>query len=252
MPVKQSLRPKGLKKSLIVNRKSSIVKTNKVERKTTNEKRQTKLSVPAYSLAGRAAGNLTLPKDIFGVKVNKKLLAQAMRVYMTNKKVMTASTKTRGEVVGSTAKIYAQKGTGRARHGSITAPIFVGGGVVFGPKIRKVTLNLPQKMRKAALVSALSDKAANKIVWGVSGLEKATGKTKQLASLLKKIGTKNALIVTAEKKDNVIRAVSNIPSVDVLSANLINTFEVLRHDGLILTKEAVDTLSGKGKAERVK
>src|SRR3989344_1873864 len=102
---------------------------------------------------------MALPKEIFGQEVNTKLLAQAMRVYMTNLKKFTASTKTRGEVRGSTAKIYRQKGTGRARHGAITAPIFVGGGIVFGPKPRKVVLDLPKKMKKAALLAALSDKA---------------------------------------------------------------------------------------------
>lgn len=209
--------------------------------------RNDKLSVPVYSLAGRASGTLSLPKEIFGQKVNQKLLAQALRVYMTNQKTLPGSTKTRGEVRGSTAKIYRQKGTGRARHGAIRAPIFVGGGIVFGPKYRKVRLDLPKKMKKAALLSALSDKMVNKEILGISGFKKATGKTKEIVKLLKKVSTDNALIVTGEKTDNVVRAVRNIPGVNALPANLINAYEVLKHDFLLITKEAVDILSGKGK-----
>ncbi len=208
--------------------------------------RATSLSVPVYSLVGRAAGTLSLPKEIFGQKVNKKLLSQAMRVYVTNQKSLTGSTKTRGEVEGSTAKIFRQKGTGRARHGSVRAPIFVGGGIVFGPKPRNVKLSLPQRMKKAAIFSAFAVKLNDKKLTGLSGLEKASGKTKEMIELLNKIAVKenpSCLIVTGEKQDNVVRAVRNIPGVDVVTANLINAYEVLKHDMLLITKEAVDKLS---------
>ncbi|MBI3103364.1 50S ribosomal protein L4 [Candidatus Daviesbacteria bacterium] len=248
-----------VKKSLIVNRKSSIVKSQKAERKTINDKRQTKLSVPVYSLAGRSTGTLSLPKEIFGGEVNKKLLAQALRVYTANQKTQPGNTKTRGEVVGSTAKIQRQKGTGRARHGAIRAPIFVGGGIVFGPKPRKVKLDLPKKMKKAALMAALSDKLGNKGILGISGIEKASGKTKEMVKLMssvvlpfggpqssdKKQKSASALIITAEKMDNVVRAVRNIPGMSALPADLINAYEILRHDMLLITKEAVERLSGK-------
>ena len=214
------------------------------------------LSVPVYSLAGKEAGTLSLPKEIFGQKVNKALLAQAIRVYMSNQKHFTASTKTRGEVRGSTAKIYRQKGTGRARHGAKTAPIFVGGGIVFGPKPREVKLEFPKKMRKAALLAALSDKAGDQGILGVSGLEKASGKTKEMAEFMYKVSSikykgedKNkkisALIMTGEKMDNVVRGVRNMSGVDVLPANQINAYEVLRHQMLIITKEAVERISVK-------
>lgn len=205
-------------------------------------RRASALSIPVYSLTGRAAGTLALPKEIFGKEVNKQLLAQAVRVYQTNQKVFTASTKTRGEVEGSTAKIFRQKGTGRARHGSIRAPIFVGGGIVFGPKSRKVRLDLPKKMKKAALVSALSDKANDKSIVGLTGIDKVSGKTKEIVKLLEKLKIKNALIVTEGKNDNIIRAVRNIPGVDVLNADLINAYEILRHEMLLLTKAAVKGL----------
>lgn len=225
------------------------VKKVKIQNSKVKSTSQKSKSVPVYSLAGRASGTLALPKEIFGQEVNKKLLAQAMRVYMTNQKSLFASTKTRGEVEGSTAKIYRQKGTGRARHGSVRAPIFVGGGITFGPKPRKVRLELPQRMKKAALLSALSVKAADKQLIGLSGLEKASGKTKEMIGLLGKIAGKrkigSSLIVTGEKKDNVVRAVRNIPGIDVLPVNLINAYEVVKHDLLLLTKEAVEKLSKK-------
>ncbi len=208
-------------------------------------KKNDKMTVPVYSLVGKETGTLKLPKEIFGVKVNKQLLAQALRVYMTNQKNMTASTKTRGEIKMTTAKWFKQKGTGRARHGAKSAPIFVGGGVAFGPRPRNVRLALPQKMKKAALLSAISVKTEDLDVLTVTGLEKASGKTKQMVGFLGKLKLKSALIVTGEKIDSAVRAVRNIPGVDILPVNLINTYEVLRHQKLILTKEAVEGLQPK-------
>lgn len=224
-------------------KKSLIVKTKKVERKANSEKRITVLSISVYSLTGRSAGSLTLPKEIFGAKVNKQLLSQAVRVYITNQTNFLAKTKTRGEIKASKAKIYRQKGTGRARHGAISAPIFVGGGIVFGPKVRKVRLDLPQRMKKAALISALSAKLAGKEIKGLSGLGKASGKTKEMAKLVEKlVAAKSALIVTKEKMDNVVRGAGNIPGVDVLPVNLLNAYEVLKHETILLTKDAVERL----------
>lgn len=198
------------------------------------------LSVPVYSLTGRSTGTLILPKEIFGQKVNKNLLSQALRVYMTNQKIIAGSTKTRGEVEGSTAKIYRQKGTGRARHGAIRAPIFVGGGITFGPKHRKVRLTLPQKMKKAALISALSSKVQDKEVVGLSGMDKASGKTKEIAELTKKLKVKTALIVIGEKMDKVTSASKNIRGVSVLPVNQLNAYEILRHQFLLISKEAME------------
>lgn len=231
---------------------SKVTKVSKVVKKTAAKKevnqstRSGGLSVPVYSLAGQANGTLSLPKEIFGQKVNKKLLSQAIRVYATNQKSLTGFTKTRGEVEGSTAKIFRQKGTGRARHGAVRAPIFVGGGIVFGPKPRKVKLDLPQRMKKAALISAFSVKVNDKQLMGLSGIEKASGKTKEMMKLLSKIAGKkniNSLIVTGEKQDNIVRAVKNIPGVDVSSVSLINAYEICKHELLLITKEAVEKLS---------
>lgn len=201
------------------------------------------LSVPVYSLAGKESGTLVLPKEVFGDKVNKKLLAQALRVYSTNQKHLTGFTKTRGEVVGSTAKIYSQKGTGRARHGAVRAPIFVGGGIAFGPKPRKVRLILPQRMKKAALFASFASKLKDKKILGLSGLEKASGKTKELANWLDKVKVDSALILTGEKQSVAVRAARNIPNISILPFNMINAFEVLKHKFLVVTEAALEKLT---------
>lgn len=206
------------------------------------EKKKGALEVSVYSLAGKETATLKLPKEVFGQKVNKSLLAQAMRVYQTNQKNLTASTKGRGEVHGTTAKMYRQKGTGRARHGAKTAPILVGGGIVFGPKPRDVRLSLTKAAKKAALNAAFSTRAAEGKIVALSDLNKASGKTKELISFLHKSGIKSALFLTAEKLDNVVRAVRNIPKTAVLPVNLANAFAILTHETLILTKEAVERL----------
>ncbi len=207
-------------------------------------------SVPVYSLASaRESGKMELPKEYFGAKVNKALLRQALRVYLSNQKSHWASTKTRGEVEGSTRKIYKQKGTGRARHGGIRAPIFVGGGIALGPKPRKVTLDLPKKMKKMSLISALSEKASSGEVVGLTGAEKSTGKTKEIAQLLKKMNTKSVLIVVDKRSENLERAAKNIKHANVQLVKNINTYEVIRYKILILTKEAVAALASKGEGK---
>lgn len=213
------------------------------------------LTAPVYSLLGKAAGSLELPKEIFGVKVNEGLLAQAMRVYLNNRKGHNSNTKTRGEVTGSTRKIYAQKGTGRARHGGIRAPIFVGGGIALGPKYRKTILDLPKKMKNASLISALSSKALSGEILGLEGIEKASGKTKEMVKLMssvvssqlsdKKQKRSSILIVADKNLDGVQRAVRNIEGVHFLNADQINVFEVIRHQNLVLTREAVESLQSR-------
>lgn len=244
MPVKKEVLK--VKKVSKVAEKKAVSLEAKVEvkkpAKETTTKQVKELSIPIYSLSGTAAGTLTLPEEIFGAKVNKNLLAQAMRVYLTNKQMLGGNTKTRGEVEGSTAKIFKQKGTGRARHGGIRAPIFVGGGIAFGPKPRKVRLGLPQRMKKVALVSALSSKAEEKQILAISGLEDATGKTKEIVTWLNKFQADNALIVTGQQLENIVKATKNVPSVDISPVNLINAYEILRHNFLILTKDAVEKL----------
>lgn len=245
MPVKKVSSIKKSSRSLGISSSSKSLRSENVRNVVAPSSGVRGLSVPVYSLLGVSTGTMSLPKEIFWTDVNKKLLAQAVRVYSFNQKMVTASTKTRGEVRGTTAKMHAQKGTGRARHGAETAPIFVGGGVAFGPKPRKVSLSLPKKMRKAALISAFSSKAKDSEIRGLSGLEKATGKTNQLAKLLDKIKVVSALIVTSGKLDNIVRATNNLQKIDVLPVNQLNAYEILKHQMLLIEKNALLKLGGK-------
>ena len=237
----------AVKKAAVV-KQPKIDKTIKSEdrRLTTDDKKpktgKLNLSVPMYTLAGAVSENLNLPKEIFGVKVNKDLLAQAQRVYSTNEMGHFSHTKTRGEVEGSTRKIFKQKGTGNARHGAIRAPIFVGGGIALGPKSRKTILDLPKKMRHAALVSALSLRALEGEVMGVSGLDKASGKTKQIVTLVNKMAKKSVLIVDGTNNEKAFRASRNLEKVSFKTVDQLNAYEVIRHRSLVLTQSALERL----------
>ncbi len=233
-------------KAVILSEVEGSVKTNTDSSpKAQNDKKPAKsagLSVAMYSLLGKEAGSLDLPKSVFGAEINKALLSQALRVYMNNLKGHHSNTKTRGQVEGSTRKIYAQKGTGRARHGGIRAPIFVGGGIAHGPKYRKTILDLPKKMKKAALISALSQKHLDKGIFAISGLEKATGKTSELSKFLTGLGRKSVLIVSERSNDLAKRAAQNLKGINLIAAEDINTFEVIKSHSLIFTKGAVEAL----------
>lgn len=195
------------------------------------------LNAPVMGIDGKRKGRITLPKELFGAKVNKALLAQAVRVYLANQRAGTASTKTRGQVEGSTRKIYRQKGTGRARHGAIRSPIFVGGGIVFGPKPRDFSLKMPQKMRRAALASALTSKLTDVII--VDGLGEIE-KTKVMARTLTAVGATGKTLLVTSKGGN--RAARNIAQVDVTPANMLNAYGVLSHQKLVFTKDAIKNL----------
>jgi len=215
--------------------KSSKPVSKKVETESVN------LTVSVFGLDGKVSGKVTLAKEIFGEKVNKKLIAQAVRVYQANKRQGNASTKTRGEVDGSTRKIYRQKGTGNARHGSVRAPIFVKGGIVHGPKPRDFGLELPKKMKRKALFSALSAKLQDGEVKVLSGLEKVTPKTKQFVEILQKLEFegKKLLLVTPDNFENARRASSNLQGVKNTAVQRLNALEVLSSKYLVLTKEAL-------------
>lgn len=242
-----TVKKESAKKTVIPSAAEGSVKTKRIAtspaaptRPSTGSKAG--FSVPVYSLLGKEAGTLDLPKSIFGAEINKALLSQALRVYLNNQKGHHSHTKTRGEVEGSTRKIYKQKGTGRARHGGIRAPIFVGGGIALGPKSRQALLDLPKKMKKAALISALSQKLLDKDIFAVSGLEKATGKTSEISKFLKGLGRKSVLIVSEKSNELAKRASQNIKGINLIAAEDINTFEVIRAQSLIFTKGAVEAL----------
>ncbi len=211
--------------------------------KPVKESNNASVSVKVVDTTGKEAGTVALPGAIFGERVNKTLLAQAVRVYLANQRQGNASTKSRGEVDGSTRKIYRQKGTGRARHGGVRAPIFVKGGIAHGPKPRDFSLSLPKKMKRKALFSALSAKVQDKQVMVLSGLEKLEPKTKGFSEMLKKLGVadkkQNLLFVTATGMDSARRAGRNITGVNFTAVSRMNTYEVLQTKNLVVAKDAI-------------
>lgn len=228
-------------------RKASILK---VHAKAPRAKKETEshpsLRMNVYNLKGKVVEKVTLPKEIFDAPINNQLMSQAVRVYLANQRQGTVSTKTRGEVKGSSRKIQRQKGTGHARHGSIRAPIFVHGGVVFGPTPRDFSMKLPKKMKRASLFSALSSKYKDGEIKVLSGLEKIEPKTKIVFKTLKNLElptkTKILLVTPDFDLDNVYKASRNIEGVKILRANMLNTYEVLDNKAILLMKASIEVL----------
>jgi large subunit ribosomal protein L4 len=207
--------------------------------------------VNVFDLQGKKVGTIELPKEIFAAKVNRELMAQAVRVYLANQRKSGAKAKSRGEIKGSTRKIWRQKGTGRARHGDRYAPIFVGGGVAHGPTGKENwKKRLTKKMRRNALFSALTVKLKNQEILVVKGLEKVEPKTKEMAKIMKNLKFKmkngkletKVLVILPEVLENVIRAGRNIANLSLSQANLLNPYEVLKEGTLVLMKESVGKL----------
>lgn len=219
------------------------MKTTKETKVTKKTKKTEGLSAQVLGLDGKKKGSMILPDEIFGQKPNKQLLAQAVRVYLANQREGSASTKTRGEVEGSTRKIYKQKGTGKARHGSIRAHIFVGGGIVFGPVPHEFTLDFPKKMKRKALAAALSQQFQAGNVLIVDGLE-TVKKTKTMFQALSAVGaTRGVLLVLSERFDDTLRFTRNIEGVDVLPGNSLNTYTVLSHQKIVFMKDAIKQIT---------
>lgn len=207
--------------------------------KPAESKKEAGHSVPLFDKEGKAQGKVTLPKELFGAKVNQKLLAQSVRVYLANQREGSAKTKTRGEVEGSTRKIYRQKGTGRARHGAIRAPIFVGGGIVFGPMPRDYHLTLTKDMKRKAIRSALSAKAGDTVV--IDGLETVEPKTKRVVKVLSGTGMSGSTLLVVPKDSlNLVRAARNIEGVDILRATDLFPYALLTHHKIVFNKKALE------------
>lgn len=201
------------------------------------------LIAKVYDLKGKTVGTINLPRQTFGQKPNPNLLAQAIRVYIARHTPHTAHTKTRSEVRGGGAKPWRQKGTGRARAGSRRSPLWVGGGIVFGPRAQAQELTLPKKMKRQALIHALSDKAKDGNVKIIANIEKIQPKTKLVANLLEKlsISDQHTLLVISQKNQNVKLATRNISQVSVDLIQNLNAYEVLKNNQLLISKEAVNS-----------
>lgn len=196
--------------------------------------------VPVYNMEGNQVGEIELNEAIFGTEVNEPLLHQAIVAYEANRRQGTVSTKTRSEVSGGGRKPWRQKGTGRARHGSTRSPIWVGGGVTFGPKPRSYRQALPRKVRRAALKSALSAKVLAGDLIVLDSLSLPEAKTKRMAEILKALGaSEKALVVLPGPDRNVELSARNLPGVALRQARGINAYEVLKHRKLVITRDGV-------------
>ncbi len=197
--------------------------------------------VTVYNVSGAQVGEVELAESVFGIQPNAHVLHSAVLLQQAAERQGTHKTKGRSEVRGGGRKPWKQKGTGRARQGSIRSPQWVGGGTVFGPTPRSYGFKLPKKVRRLAIKSALSSKViANEIIV-LDQLTFAAPKTKEFAGVLNNLKVdRKALVVTANYEDNVALSARNIPGVKFVAADGINVLDVLKHDKLIITKEAVE------------
>ena len=200
-------------------------------------------NVALYNMEGKQIGDIALSDAIFGQEVNKSVLHQVVVNYLANQRQGTQSTKTRSEVRGGGIKPWRQKGTGRARQGSIRAPQWIKGGIALGPKPRDYSYTLNKKVKALALKSALSSKVAEQEIIVVDDIAMTEIKTKTIATMLKNFNVDSkALIVTNDKNDNVVKSAKNIPGVGTAFTGSLNVYEILNHDKLIITKDAVSKL----------
>ncbi|TCT14067.1 large subunit ribosomal protein L4 [Natranaerovirga pectinivora] len=199
-------------------------------------------TVSVYNMQGTQVGELELNDSIFGVEVNEHLMHQSVIQQLANKRQGTQSAKTRAEVRGGGRKPWRQKGTGRARQGSIRSPQWTGGGVVFAPKPRDYSFKLNKKEKRAALLSALTTRVlANKIVV-LDELKFDEIKTKNMKAVLDNLKVNKALVVLPDNNQNVVLSARNIPNVKTAFTNSINVYDILKYDTFIVTKNAVATI----------
>ena len=201
------------------------------------------MDISVSKLDGKASGKVSLSDSIFGLEPRQDLIQRAVRWQLAKKQQGTHKTLGRSEVSRTGAKMYKQKGTGRARHHSARAPQFRGGGKAHGPVVRDHSHNLPKKVRALALKHALSAKLASEDLIIVDELAVKDAKTKGLIGSLEKMGISNALFIGgAELNDNFKLAAQNIPNIDVLPVQGINVYDILRRGKLVLSKDAVAAL----------
>lgn len=193
---------------------------------------------------GQKVGDMILSDDVFGVEVNEEAMHAAVVNILANARQGTQSTKTRAEVRGGGRKPWRQKGTGRARQGSIRAPQWVGGGVALGPKPRSYRYNLPKKVKRLALKSALTSKVVDNDLMVLDELKFENIKTKEMVRVLKNLNAADdsALIVLPAVDEKVIKSARNISGVKTALVNTINTYDILRYRKLIATREAIEKI----------
>ena len=199
-------------------------------------------TIGLFNKEANKVGEIQLNDQIFAVEVNTDAIHQVVVAQLANKRQGTQSAKTRAEVRGGGIKPWRQKGTGRARQGSIRAPQWIKGGVVFAPKPRDYRMSIPKTMRRVAITSALTSKVLDNNMIVLVSLELAAPKTKEMVNVLNAFEAKKTLIVTAESNENVYKSARNIQGVAVLPVNNINVYDLLKFEKLIITKEAVNKI----------
>ncbi|KAB2951416.1 50S ribosomal protein L4 [Heliorestis acidaminivorans] len=196
--------------------------------------------VAVYNMEGSQVGEIDLKEEIFGIEPNEAVLHQAVVAQLASWRRGTHKVKSRGEVSGGGRKPWRQKGTGRARAGTIRSPLWRGGAITFGPQPRDYKITLPKKVRRLALKSALSAKVQEGNIVVLDTLTMEAPKTKAMATVLDKLqADRKALIVTAINDENIFKSARNIPGVKPLDAVSINVYDILKHDKLVITKDAV-------------
>lgn len=196
-------------------------------------------TVALYNISGEQIGELTLKDEIFGVEVHESVLHDAVVMQLASRRLGTHDTKTRSEVSGGGRKPWRQKGTGRARHGTIRSPIWRGGGIVFGPHPRDYGYSLPKKVRRLALKSALSVKVNAGDILVLDELKLDQPKTRDMARILSNLKVDDALLVTADKDESVEKSARNIPNIKPLIATGLNVYDILAYNKLVMTRDAV-------------
>jgi large subunit ribosomal protein L4 len=198
------------------------------------------VEVPVYNASGQVVKNIEISDRVFAVPFNEAVVHQAVVRQQANARQGTASTKTRGEVAGSTRKLFRQKHTGMARAGSKKSPLRRGGGITFGPRPRSYQQDMPKKMRQLALRCALSAKTRDEELKVLEELKLDQPKTKQMAAILTALGIDStALIVTDVPEENIIKSARNLAGIKTMPANILNVVDILSYKMLLMTESAV-------------
>ena len=199
-------------------------------------------TVGVFNKEGNKVADMELNESVFAAEINEYALHQVVVALLANKRQGTQSTKTRSEVRGGGIKPWRQKGTGRARQGSIRAPQWIKGGIVFAPKPRDYRVSVPKSMRKVAMKSALTSKVQENQMIVLESLNFEAPKTKNMVEMLKAFEANKALIITAESNEAVYKSARNIQGISVIPANNINVYDILKYEKLFITKDAVSKI----------
>ena len=195
-----------------------------------------------YNIKGEVIGDIEIADEIFGIDINEAVVHQAVVTYLSNQRQGTQSAKTRAEVRGGGKKPWRQKGTGRARVGSSRNPVWRHGGVAFAPKPRDYSKSLNKKMRRLAMKSVFSSKAAEKELYVLDELSFEAPKTKDMAAVLSSLKIEKTLLVIDGNDINIIKSASNIPTMKCVDVGTLNVYEMLKYDNLLLTKDSLEKI----------